>query len=853
MADESTSPPSGGQPVPRFPDGHYAIDGVLGTGGMAVVYRARDLRHGRTVALKVLRADIAQAVGTERFLREIAVTASFSHPHILPLLDSGVTADDAGRAIPYYVTPLIEGESLAVRLRARHRLPAPEAVRLAGEILEALRYAHEHGVIHRDVKPANVLLSGGHAVVADFGVARPLRTSGAAVQPESMTASGMVLGTPAYMSPEQALGDTDVDARCDLYAVGCVLYEMLAGVNPFDTPTPHGVLSRKISGGYVPLSRLRPGLPPTLDTVIARALEPEPSDRFGSADEFLAELTRLDVRPSASAQASHATAAPVTPAPAPTRATWIAAAGASLLFLATAAWLAGRMPGVDAGAAPDAAAPTGTPALDKARIAVLPPEVAGGDSLVASTLHADLIDELARYPALTVISRNGVIGLSGAAARVDSVARVLGTGSLITSQVRGDGDSVWVTVRLVDGSTSAQVASHVAAGRRRDVLAVRSAMVDSVTTFLRRQIGVGLQRQRERGATNADAWELVARAQLTSQAVADARDERVFREVDALLAEAQSLDPAWVQPVARRVALRTNWAAVVQARDALARGSKAPTQWLREAIALADASLARFGTSADLRYERGRALMELWIGSAPDAPEALREAAETDLTFAVQQRGDLAMGWYHLSQLREQRGDFAGAREAAERARKADAWLQNDAALVSRLLFASLALGDAESARAWCRTGLEQYPDRSHFWGCALNVLAWTATNAGDVEAAWRALDDAATRDRTGVLTAFSGQQRLLVAAVAARTGLADSARAIMERVRSEAAAPMAGPGLDLNQAYVHTLLGETTSALDHIERFLAAMPASRGYVRRLPWFDALADQPRFQRLVGSP
>jgi eukaryotic-like serine/threonine-protein kinase len=274
-------------PAPRFPGGEYEIDGLLGTGGMAVVYRARDRQHGRTVAIKVLRPEVAHVVGAERFQREITVASGLSHPNILPLLGSGEADVGDGRTLPYYVMPLIEGESLEQRIRREQRLPLPDALRITREILDALEYAHARGVVHRDIKPANVLLSATHAVVADFGLARLLPTEELISDGQSsITASGFAVGTPAYMSPEQALGERHVDGRTDVFALGCVLYEMLTGTTPFDAPTAQSIISRKMNGMFVPVGVMRHGVPARIDEVLRRALSPERSDRFANAAEF---------------------------------------------------------------------------------------------------------------------------------------------------------------------------------------------------------------------------------------------------------------------------------------------------------------------------------------------------------------------------------------------------------------------------------------------------------------------------------------------------------------------------------------------------------------------------------------
>ena len=222
--------------------GRYVVEHEIGHGGMATVYLARDVRHHRRVAIKVLREELAAAVGADRFLEEIRVTASLQHPHILPLFDSGSAEypPEAGGRVLWYVMPLVEGETLRARIAREGRLPVEVAVQLAREMADALEYAHRHGVVHRDVKPENVLLQGGHALVADFGIALALEHAGG----DRLTHTGITLGTPQYMAPEQAVGGREVDARTDVYALGAVLHEMLAGESPFAAGSQHAVLWR---------------------------------------------------------------------------------------------------------------------------------------------------------------------------------------------------------------------------------------------------------------------------------------------------------------------------------------------------------------------------------------------------------------------------------------------------------------------------------------------------------------------------------------------------------------------------------------------------------------------------------
>ncbi|HSB52825.1 MAG TPA: serine/threonine-protein kinase, partial [Gemmatimonadales bacterium] len=259
----------------------YRLDSEIGAGGMATVYLAHDVRHDRRVALKVLRPELSAVIGAERFLAEIKLTANLQHPHILPLFDSG-EAD----SFLFYVMPYVAGETLRSRLNREKQLPVADAVRIASEVASALDYAHRHGVVHRDIKPENILLHEGQALVADFGIALAAsKASG-----DRMTETGMSLGTPHYMSPEQAMGERELTARSDVYALGAVLYEMLTGDPPFTGSTTQAIVARVVTESPRPLLPQRHTIPPHIEAAVLTALEKLPADRFESARAFAEAL-----------------------------------------------------------------------------------------------------------------------------------------------------------------------------------------------------------------------------------------------------------------------------------------------------------------------------------------------------------------------------------------------------------------------------------------------------------------------------------------------------------------------------------------------------------------------------------
>jgi TolB-like protein len=463
---------------------HYRILEPIGTGGMAMVHLAEDVRHARKVAVKVLRPEIAAALGHERFLREITTTAGLRHPHILPLYDSGTAEARAPgeSALVYYVMPYVEGESLRDRLKREKQLPVDEALRIAREVCDALSYAHSRGVIHRDIKPENILLESGHAVVADFGIARALDAAGGA----RLTETGLAIGTPAYMSPEQAAGQRDVDGRSDLYALACVLYEMLAGHPPFSGPTVESVVHQHLVVEAPTITHIRPAVPTAVATALARALSKTPADRYQSADRFaesivprtdtvvpLADAPRTDARaPGADGLSSIA---------APDRAVGrrgrrlLTATALVLLAVAAMLWRA---------LAPATVAPS------DARIAVLPFAPAFADSVlerfgrdlaVTVTANLDGMGELHTVDALTTLAaapRRGAVALDEA----HRLARRLGATRLIHGTLTQAGGVLRLDAALYD------VGSNAPLVRVSTSAADLSALSDAATIALLDQL-----------------------------------------------------------------------------------------------------------------------------------------------------------------------------------------------------------------------------------------------------------------------------------------------------------------------------------------------------------------------------
>ena len=424
--------------------GRYRIERELGRGGMATVFLAEDLKHHRRVAIKVFDPEVAAAIGSERFQREIEIVARLTHPHILPLHDSGVA-----EGFLFYVMPYVEGESLRDRLTREKQLPLEDALCIAREVADALDYAHRHRVVHRDIKPENILLEEGHAVVADFGIARAVAAAGE----EKLTATGLVVGTPAYMSPEQAAGSRDVAGRSDLYSLGCVLYEMLAGQPPFIGPTLESLVHQHLNLEPRPVSALRSSVPQAVDRALARALAKTPADRFVTVAEFAAALEAGGV-------------------------------------------------GARTGTGPRTITAAAGPALRS--LAVLPLENLSGDprqEYFADGMTEALIAILCRISALRVISRTSVMTYKGARKPLPAIARELNVDAIMEGTVMPVGDEVRITAQLISTRDDALLWSESFDRHLCDVLSLQGEVARAIAAAVRVELSraerslLGIRRQ----------------------------------------------------------------------------------------------------------------------------------------------------------------------------------------------------------------------------------------------------------------------------------------------------------------------------------------------------------------------
>ena len=839
----------------------YDLERQVGEGGMATVYRAKDLKHERSVAIKVLRQELSVSLGADRFLREIRVAANLQHPNILGLYDSG----EAAGGLLYYVMPFVEGESLRDRLNKEQQLPIPDALQIVREAADALHYAHERGIVHRDIKPENILLMGGHALVADFGIARAVSQA----SEDKLTQTGMAVGTPHYMSPEQSLGSEHVDARSDVYSLGCVLYEVLVGQPPFTGPNSMAIMARHSMEVVPSLQVVRASISDEVEDAVMHALEKTPADRFQTMKEFAERLSDAEaeaamMRTSARRAATASRRVPTremrtAKLPDPRRRRLVIA-GSVLAVLLLVGGVALGLGKLGKSSAAGGAALAANP--DANRVAVLYfRDLGGQDSLrsLADGLTEGLIRELAGVRTLDVISQNGVAPYRDGATPRDSIARALKVGTIIDGDVEQRGDRMRVTVRLVDGPSGAEVNRVSFERPAGDLLAIRDSLTGTAAQELRELLGPEVRLREQRASTkNVAAWLLLQRGEqarkradsLKAPGGTDAPGvAAAYDQADTLFAQAHAADPAWVDPLVARGTV-AYWRSRMAVQDP---AKAAPL--IDRGMSFASQALGIDPQSADALELRGSLQYWRWLLTLePDKGKAaaLLKAAQQDLESAVKLQPSQASAWGMLSHLYNQTGSGADVVLAARRAYEEDAYLSNADVIVNRLFFGNYDLGQFTEADRWCTEGLRRFPQNFRFTECRLWMLT-TKAREPDVPRAWQLLDTLVALTPAGQreYQRLSGQ--LSVAAVLARAGLKDSARHIITRSRGAADVD---PTNDLAniEAFVYTLLGDKAAAFKALKRYIAANPQRGAGLSQDAgwWYRDLAQEPEWQELAGQ-
>ncbi len=658
----------------------------MGRGGMAVVYAAHDLRHDRPVALKVLHPEIAAALGPERFLQEIRVAARLNHPHIVALHDSG-EAD----GMLYYVMPLIEGSTLRDLLARDGRLPADKAVRLARQIAGALDYAHRLGVVHRDIKPENVMLHEGEALVTDFGIAKALSVAGGS----TLTRTGIAIGTPAYMSPEQAAGGTDVDGRSDQYSLACLLYEMLTGEPPFSADSPQALIAKRFTDTPRPLTAVVPTIPEYVSKAVRRALSREAPDRFATAAEF-----SVAMEPPQQA---------------------------------------------DAGAE------------RKPSIAVLPFTNMSTDpenEFFSDGIAEEIINALTRVQGMEVVSRTSAFAFKGKSLDMREIGQQLGARTLLEGSVRRAGNRLRVTAQLVDVETGYHLWSERFDREMADVFAIQDEIAENIVKALRVVLS-----ERERDAIkaartqNVKAYEYYLRGR---QLIHQWRRES-WSAAEDMFRRAISLDPNYALAytgLAASAAIRYMYHS--GAEEALLQADVASQRAVEIDPLLAEAHVARgLALSCQKRLHEADAELRQAMELDPTLYEApyyyarmlqmegrQREAAEF-FERASGLRDDDYQAASFAAALYEELGEIEQMKRTAERAvevaRRVISGNPGETRAMQHGALALVRLGQPDQARVWAERALSVDPNEV----ATLYNVACMSLQLGDVERAFDLLERA--------------------------------------------------------------------------------------------------------------
>jgi TolB-like protein/tetratricopeptide (TPR) repeat protein len=871
----------------------YAIERELGRGGMAIVYLAHDLRHDRPVALKVLLPELAATLGPERFQREIHLAARLQHPHILTVHDSGEAAGQL-----WFTMPFVEGESLRDRLRRERQLPVDDALRIAEEAARALDYAHKHGVVHRDIKPENILLTtDGSTLVADFGIARALGGD------DGLTQTGLAIGTPAYMSPEQAAGDKNLDARTDLYSLGSVLYEMLAGEPPFTGPTPQAIVAKRLTAPAPSVRALRATVPDGVDEVIRKALASVPADRFAGMAQF-AQALHVST-PSVTTAATTAAA----PTADPAKATAAPAAGRRRVPAMAIALVLGLLIGGGALFAWRRMGGGNQPEGGTKIVAVLPFDNLGdsADAYFADGVSDEVRSRLGKIAGLEVIARGSSIEYRRTTKRPTEIAHELGADYLLTGTVRweksGGSSRVRVIPELVDARPGQAARSRWGEqfdASMTDVFQVQGDIATKVADAL----GVALADSTQRELTAKPTEDLAAydeflKGEAASQAMG-VNDPPSMRRAIGFYERAVALDSAFALA----------WARLSHARTRLYQNS-VPDPALGEQARLAAERARRLKPSEPLAYRALGAYYATFNAADPTqalgayeqgvrlAPDNVSLLAGLAAFEPVLGHWDSAATLLTRAALLDPRsvaiaGQLADVQRARRRYPSADSAADRGLALAPtnpRIPHAKVLIllgqGLLDSARAFIRTASRQIdPAALLSYIATYEDLYWVLDDAQQCQVlalAPSAFDD--DRGNWGIVRAqlyyLRGDRgRAATFADSARIAFEEQSRAnpddaqrhvflglalaymgrkadaLREGRRAVELLPISrdgqtGPYIQHQLARIYLLVGEPEKALDQLEPLLRVpYSLSPGWLRIDPTFDPLRKNPRFIKLV---
>ena len=831
--------------------GRYRLEREIGRGGMAIVWLAHDLKLNRDVAIKVLLGELAFAMGPERFKREIEVVSRLSHPHILPIDDYG---EYEGQL--YYVMPFIAGETIHKRLERERQLPVADAVRIAYEVALALEHAHRNGIVHRDIKPENVLLQNGEALVADFGIARAITEGGGA----KLTSTGVTLGTPTYMSPEQAMADPSIDGRSDVYSLGCVLYEMLAGQPPFSGPTAQAIIARHQLDEAPSLSIVRGTIPEEVEDIVMQALAKLPADRFATAGEMAEELRKIMVTGARPARVSERRKRTTRTTQRRRRGEQQSAwkkyaiiAAVVVPVLAGGVWAAVHF---RKGANPNRIGTDTDP--NKIAVTYFEDRSEGGKLRpLADGLTEALIDELGAVKQLKVISRNGVAPFKGKNIPIDSIQRALKVGTIVSGSIAQSGDRLRVSVALVDAADGSQIASRNFEKPRSDLFALQDTLAKEVSLVLRKQLGTEIEGAASRpGTSNAQAWEALQQVKQTiagfDSVLATGGAQAglaLLASTDGELDRIAQMDKKWAAPVTLRGSNEIR--RVAQIAD----GDSVP-KWLERASKDAEQAINLSPNDPDALELRGTVRFFKWtynLAPDPTHPRKALEDAAADLQAAVLANPLQASALNSLSYVLNGMNRYSDAKIAAQRAFDSDPYLKDVNKTIWRLFQNSLAMGNKTEAQRWCDYGRQRFPDYPRFGECRLWLFQLPGQKPS-ADSVWRAY-----REWIDLLPPSLKDFNRLKGGMIAALGLfragvpLDSVRHVLEKSRGNDKVDRSGELLGF-EAQTRAQIGDKDEALRLLSKYYANNPTMRAFAKDDDswWMEPLLNEPRYKALIGG-